>query len=407
MADSGFLTAIKGFLAPVWPINEWRQVKNAKILKCNCCEKYMVDLCQDQTSKEYYRVEKDEKLRKRLFILFFHSLILLPIFAIGDNLMFFFTKFAKSLSLIPSILFHRFSNEYTKRFKRAFTQCIESLLRLILLPIILMPLAITAFVGAILPFKDSPKNARKLCGYFEECLIRGYFFTYALRPVVHTDLSETQENIPHINELPTNRPYATFDDLNSMQALLKHLQPINDWKFTHIASYNCGNCGRKKDRIISDKYSDNYNGYYLDEPNGVLRSKLFFLSIGTLTINLYNYVAHSIYRLVKLITLYEFRNKENTWSDAFTTTAIDLARTASGPVLLPAMQVTAMLGVITPFADGPKDARKMYALGETLLYGYDEFRTANCFRPTYHRNVTEIVPEPKTTQTVTPNNKPT
>lgn len=61
--------------------------------------------------------------------------------------------------------------------------------------------------------------------------------------------------------------------------------------------------------------------------------------------------------------------------------AQDVLRLAFRPLILIGMQITAILGTITPMKDGPKDARKMYALGETVLFVYDGYRLTLCFRP--------------------------
>lgn len=136
------------------------------------------------------------------------------------------------------------------------------------------------------------------------------------------------------------------------------------------------------------------NVYYFKESNITLRIKLFFLSLGTLTLNLYTYLSLSVYKILKFLTLYEFRKPTNTWSDAFIMSGTDLTRIASGPIILPALQITAMLGTITPYTDGPKDARKMYALGETLLYRYNEYTVALCFKQ-YKHKVDEVLNENK------------
>ncbi len=157
------------------------------------------------------------------------------------------------------------------------------------------------------------------------------------------------------------------------ERLLKMMQPLNKWEELEDPNF------------VLDKTTGER---YCNDDEETLRLKLFALILGTCTVNLIALLANSVYRLAKIITLYELRNPKNTTITNLKNYTSDIARLVFGPVLLAGMQITAMLGAITPMSNGPRDARKMYALGESLLFGFSKkaWRLAPCFRPSpeYH-----------------------
>ncbi len=178
----------------------------------------------------------------------------------------------------------------------------------------------------------------------------------------------------------------------SLQPYLKMAQPINNWRDVNIilVSHDFKNMGFEE--VVNEedlKYSDHYTedkttgSLYASDDNSTLRKKLFLLSLGTCTVNLIALLAHSMYRLAKIISVYELRNPNNSTITNLKNYGSDIARLVFGPLVLLGMQITAVLGTITPAKDGTRDARKMYALGESLIFGFGEksWRLAPCFRP--------------------------
>jgi hypothetical protein len=161
--------------------------------------------------------------------------------------------------------------------------------------------------------------------------------------------------------------------------LLKAIQPVNKWQLTP-------NSRNIIDQSTGDKY------WHDDEV--VSRFKLFLLTLGTCTINVIAAALHSVYYLAKIVTCYELiKNSTASWQEAMTNYAKDVARVLLAPVILIGLEITAILGIITPMKNGPQDAKKMYALGETLLFGFDGWRLAPCFRPSPERHFFGGTPE--------------
>jgi hypothetical protein len=172
---------------------------------------------------------------------------------------------------------------------------------------------------------------------------------------------------------------------DSLQDLLKIAKPINKWE-TNVYTSGIPFYEKETDALEYDGYftRDLTTGaLYCDDDSETLRLKLFLLSLGTCTVNLIALVANSVYRLAKIITFYELRNAENPTITNLKNYGSDIARLVFGPVILIGMQITAMLGAITPLKHGPHDARKMYAFGESLIFGFsrESWRLAPCFRP--------------------------
>lgn len=167
-----------------------------------------------------------------------------------------------------------------------------------------------------------------------------------------------------------------------LQEYLRMAQPINSWKRGHV-NPNDSTLPIDRNDFATSWVSDLTTGeQYRDDTLLNLRKKMFFLTLGTCTVNLIALLAHSVYRLAKIITVYELRNRKNSTITNLKNFGGDIARLVFGPLILTGLQITAILGTITPFKNGPHDARKMYGLGEQMLFGFskDSWRLAPGFR---------------------------
>jgi hypothetical protein len=167
--------------------------------------------------------------------------------------------------------------------------------------------------------------------------------------------------------------------LKEYESLLSLIQPINSWEdvMTVNKAEGIHYYDQSRQFYTMDKTTGNF---YKDDLNKTLRWKLFLLSLGTFTVNLAAVIVHSVVRLIKLVTLYEFLNPHNSWATAVKKYAQDLITLICSPLILACIQITAMLGTITPMKNGPKDARKIYGVGEAILFSNSNWRLANCFR---------------------------
>lgn len=146
---------IKESLASIWPVNEWQDIENAKLIRCPCCrEKYYVGLCQDKTTQAYYLVVPDETLRRQFFILFTDTILSLP----------FVIKRQFSL-LIQIITLNDFFNRANPDV-RSLLSWLKKIIDLWIIPIAWTVMIINAFLGAVTPFKDGPKDARNMYAAF-------------------------------------------------------------------------------------------------------------------------------------------------------------------------------------------------------------------------------------------------
>lgn len=159
----------------------------------------------------------------------------------------------------------------------------------------------------------------------------------------------------------------------------KYLIPIKEWEMIDNLSVSNKSNYVIKDRILNKTTGDIYKNVTTID----LRKKLLILSVGTCTVGAIILLANSVYNLGKILSLHELRNSDTDKKalDKLNSFFVDISKFVFGPLLLVALQITAVLGAISPSKNGPRDAAAMYDLIQsvTLKFGKltNEFKPVN------------------------------
>jgi hypothetical protein len=154
---------------------------------------------------------------------------------------------------------------------------------------------------------------------------------------------------------------------------LKDFQPINTWK---VDSDGPTWDNDDEPMYIIDQTTGKQ--YWNDSPS-TLRIKSLLLTLGTPLIHTIALSCGVVYRILKLVTFYNFwAERENEDEYDFKARSADagkdLLRIITTPLSLIALELGAIYGLLRP-----NDGRKLYASIEMVTY--ENFTVAPCFHP--------------------------
>jgi len=134
---------------------------------------------------------------------------------------------------------------------------------------------------------------------------------------------------------------------------------------------------------------------YLNQSQSTIRYKCLLLTVLTPIIHLIAGVEHVAYRIIRLVSFYNFWSSDNkTWEDKFKAAGKDLLLMITQPLAVLSLQLSALYGLLRPL-----DGRKLYATIERAQYpGFASFAYTAigviCFGEPYGEYYKELAEEP-------------
>lgn len=150
---------------------------------------------------------------------------------------------------------------------------------------------------------------------------------------------------------------------------IKDFQPINTWKLDLDGPkwfYS------NEPRYIIDTTTDRR---YWNESKGCVGFKCFLLTLGTPIVHPIAAIVNIAIRVLKILSLSHFwLPTSHSLKGRLKDVGQDLLKILISPLVIPALELAAIYGMVTPY-----DGRKLYASIERAIYG--SFILAPCFQP--------------------------